>query len=80
MSVNKMYGKCQMCGTWHARDGGLMSINVRAYDKNNDMSHIKLRVCKNHFDSLMDRFRNIEWSNDLRTSDEVLASGEKLAD
>lgn len=72
--MKSKYGFCPGIKRWVPRDT-MLGINVRVFDEDNEQSIIRIRLSPKAWKEFVDVCKKYEWSNDLRTEEELRADG-----
>ena len=68
------YGYCHYIKKWVQRDS-MLGINVRFYNDNNEQTTVRLRLSPQGWQELFDKAVPANWSNEMKTFEEIQAEG-----
>ena len=74
MAKHTKYGRCPIADKWVPRDE-MLSINVKAFDEDNNEERIRLRLSPVGFEKLIDFLRENAWTGVLREELDLYPDG-----
>jgi len=69
------YGRCALTNRWVLRDT-MVGATLKVYRPDGSEHRIRIRLSEEGMADLVGRLQPLDWTNDLRTADELTESGE----